>query len=161
LFGHGGHIKDGRCSINGISPGLEDSQSGASLKRMLSGDHTIHAHHDSAPRPNFPPLLFLRDHSASREEQGTSKEKEIPLVRCHKLSISLGAILGQRRDGVRVSPDELYLRQRLDLSSKSSAPSAPRRHSDLGCAEGVAKDFTNPLAKVFRKSGAVPGSPAP
>src|SRR5215510_5756449 len=26
LFGHGGHIKDGRCSIDGISSRLEDSQ---------------------------------------------------------------------------------------------------------------------------------------
>src|SRR5262245_56282234 len=38
LFGHGGHIKDRRCCINGISSRLEDSQSGTSLKSMLSGD---------------------------------------------------------------------------------------------------------------------------
>src|SRR5215471_18706425 len=83
LFGHGGHIKDGGCSINCIPAGLEDSQSGARLKRMLSGDHTIHAHHDRAPWPSFRPLLLLRDQSCSREEQGTSKENEIPFVRCH------------------------------------------------------------------------------
>src|SRR5262249_16545214 len=67
----------------GIPPGLEDSQSGASLKRMLSGDHTIHAHDDRAPWPSFRPLLLLRDQRCSREEQGTSKENEIPFVRCH------------------------------------------------------------------------------
>src|SRR5262249_6710849 len=66
-----------------IPAGLEDSQSGARLKRMLSGDHTIHAHYDRAPGPSFRPLLLLRDQSCSREEQGTSKENEIPFVRCH------------------------------------------------------------------------------
>src|SRR5215831_7800711 len=120
LFGHGGHIKDGRCSINGISPGLEDSQSRASLQRMLSGDHTIHAHHDRAPGPSLCPLRLLPDQSGSREEQGTSKGNEIPFVRCHKLSISLP------------SSASAVMRCKFPLTNCTSRPRGRSSWSEIG-----------------------------